>query len=59
MKSPLTGKEMVEMFEPMTVNHKGKQVDITFYYWLCVDTGEKFEDEQFAETNYLATVNKL
>lgn len=59
MKSPITGKDMVAMFEPRIINYKGKQVEIISYYWLDTDTGDKFEDEQFADHNYSQSINKL
>lgn len=58
MKSPLTGKEMKVQFEPRSLKYRKESFTIMFQYYLCEDSGEKFEDEVFAHLNNTQVLNK-
>ena len=58
MLSPITGKEMIAQHEWRTMTYKGEEFNVCFYYWKCLDTGEQFEDEEFAVLNYEQVLNQ-
>ena len=51
MKSPLTGKEMILMSEPDTLEYKGKVYDVIHHSYLCIDTNERFTTTELDELN--------
>ena len=57
MKSPLTGREMKLMSEPSTLTYKGKEYNVTHYYYLCETTNEQFTTTELDELN-LQELNK-
>jgi len=58
MKSPLTGKEMILMSEPDTLEYKGKVYDVIHHSYLCIDTNERFTTTELDELN-LKELEKL
>jgi len=52
MLSPFTGKEMYIRKEWRTLSYKKEEFKVCFHTWKCEDTGEQFEDEQFAQLNF-------
>ena len=58
MESPITGKKMVLKCEKRIILFRKENIEIDFYFWLCEDTNEKFEDEQQAESNIQQVYNK-
>jgi len=58
MKSPFTGKEMSLQREWRTMKFRKEEFDVLFHFYKCTDTGEQFEDEQFAQLNYDQLVNQ-
>jgi len=59
MKSPFTGKEMSASKEWRTMVFRKEEFEILFHFYKCDDTGEQFEDEDFAELNYNQLVNQF
>src|SRR5690606_16072555 len=51
MKSPVTGKEMVIKSEVIEHEFRKEKFDIVYHYYLCEDSGEKFEDERLMQLN--------
>lgn len=49
--SPITGKPMLRQSEPCTLKFRKEPFNIVFHYWLCEDTGERYEDEAMADLN--------
>jgi uncharacterized phage-associated protein len=58
MKSPFTGKEMSIVKEWRTIKFRKDEFKILFHAYKCEDTGEQFEDEAFAELNYIQGINQ-
>lgn len=58
MLSPITGREMVVKKEWLKMNYRKEEFDVLFHTWHCVDSGESFEDEKFANLNYEQIVNQ-
>jgi uncharacterized phage-associated protein len=58
MNSPITGKPMTAHYEKRVLSFRKEDFDIYFHYWLCADSGEKFEDERFAELNIHQVYNQ-
>lgn len=58
MKSPFTGKEMSIQKEWRTMNFRKDEFKVLFHSYKCDDTGEQFEDEDFAQLNYNQLVNQ-
>lgn len=52
MLSPVTGKEMVVKKEWRKMNYRKEAFGVLFHSWRCLDSGESFEDEEFANINY-------
>jgi len=51
MKSPITGKEMVMKQEIIETEFRKEKFQVIYHYYLCEDSGEKFEDERLAQLN--------
>lgn len=51
MKSPITGKEMVMKRETITTDFRNEKFEVVYHYYLCEDSGEKFEDEDLMQLN--------
>lgn len=58
MKSPFTGKEMIVSKEWHTLNFRKEKFKVLSHFYKCVDTGEQFEDDLFAELNYNQSINQ-
>lgn len=58
MLSPITGKEMVVKKEWRKMIYRKESFDVLFHAWHCIDSGEDFEDEVFANLNYEQVVNQ-
>ena len=58
MLSPITGKEMTIRKEWRKMNYRKEEFDIYFHTWHCEDSGEEFEDDEFANLNYRQAVNQ-
>lgn len=59
MKSPITGKEMVLKTEPVEHEFRKDTFDIVYHYYLCEDSGEKFEDERLTQLNLNQVYNQF
>jgi len=51
MKSPITGKQMSLRQERVEHEFRKETFTILYHYYLCEDTGQKFEDEHLAQLN--------
>lgn len=58
MKSPFTVKDMIVSKENRTMNFRKDEFEIMFHSYRCEDTGEQFEDDAFAQLNYIQVVNQ-
>jgi hypothetical protein len=58
MKSPFTGKEMSIRKEWRSMNFRKDEFKVLFHSYICVETGEQFEDDAFAQLNYNQLVNQ-
>lgn len=58
MKSPFTGKEMSIVKEWRNMRFRKDEFKVLFHSYKCEDTGEKFEDDAFAQLNYNQLVNQ-
>jgi uncharacterized phage-associated protein/DNA-binding transcriptional regulator YiaG len=58
MLSPFTGKEMTVQKEWRSMTFKKETFKVCFHTWKCEDTGEQFEDDQFAQLNYEQVQNQ-
>lgn len=58
MKSPITGKEMVMKQETIETEFRKEKFEVVYHYYLCEDTGEKFEDERLAQLNLSQVYNQ-
>ena len=58
MKSPFTGNEMKVVKEWRKMTFRRETYRILFHYYVCDETGEQFEDEDFANLNYNQVVNQ-
>ena len=58
MKSPFTGKEMSIVKEWRTIKFRKDEFKILFHAYKCEDTSEQFEDEAFAQLNYMQGINQ-
>ncbi len=58
MKSPITGKEMVIKHDLIEHEFRKEKFDILYHYYLCEDTGEKFEDELITQLNLNQVYNQ-
>lgn len=58
MKSPVTGKEMVvkKVWHKMTF--RKEEFHFLLHTWHCIDSGEEFEDDRFANLNYNQVINQ-
>lgn len=57
MKSPFTGKKMSVHKEYRTLTFRKEKFEILFHFYKCGETGEQFEDEDFAQLNYNQVIN--
>ncbi|HEX5170798.1 MAG TPA: type II toxin-antitoxin system antitoxin SocA domain-containing protein [Cyclobacteriaceae bacterium] len=58
MKSPITGKEMVMKQEIIETEFRKEKFEVIYHYYLCEDSGEKFEDERLAQLNLNQVYNQ-
>lgn len=58
MNSPFTGKEMPVVKVSRSMHFRKDEFTIMFHCYQCEDMGEQFEDEKFAQLNYLQVVNQ-
>ena len=58
MKSPFTDKEMSIVKEWRTLSFRKDEFNVLFHSYKCEDTGERFEDDTFAQLNYNQLVNQ-
>lgn len=58
MLSPITGKEMKVQSEARTFIYRKESFTTRFHYYLCEDSGQRFEDERFARINHVQVLNK-
>ena len=58
MKSPITGKEMVMKQETIETEFRKEKFEVAYHYYLCEDSGEKFEDERVAQLNLSQVYNQ-
>ena len=58
MLSPVTGKGMVVKKEWRKMYYRKEAFDVLFHTWHCIDSGESFEDEEFANINYEQVINQ-
>lgn len=58
MKSPFTGDKMSVQKEYRTLTFRKEKFEILFHFYKCEKTGEKFEDENFAQLNYNQVINQ-
>lgn len=59
MKSPVTGKEMVIKSDLIEHEFRKEKFDIVYHYYLCEDSGEKFEDERLMQLNLNQVYNQF
>jgi len=57
MKSPITGEEMSIQKEWRTMNFRKNEFRVLIHSFKCEKTGEQFEDDTFAQLNYIQLVN--
>lgn len=58
MKSPITGKEMVMKQETIETDFRKEKFEVVYHYYLCEDSGEKFEDERLTQLNLSQVYNQ-
>ena len=58
MKSPITGKEMVLRLEITETEFRKEKFELVYHYYLCEDSGEKFEDERLTQLNLSQVYNQ-
>ncbi|HZX75470.1 MAG TPA: type II toxin-antitoxin system antitoxin SocA domain-containing protein [Cyclobacteriaceae bacterium] len=58
MKSPITGKAMIIKHELIEHEFRKEKFDILYHYYLCKDSGEKFEDERLTQLNLSQVYNQ-
>lgn len=58
MKSPFTDKDMKMVKEWRTMKFRKEEFQVLFHAYKCLDTGEQFEDQRFAELNYNQLINQ-
>ncbi len=51
MKSPITGKEMQLQCEKRKLSFRKEAFDVVYQYYLCEDSGERFEDDHLMDLN--------
>ena len=59
MQSPFTGKEMSVLRERRKLIFRKEKFDVDFHLYICDETGEKFESEEFAELNLMQVYNQF
>ena len=58
MNSPITGKPMVMKQETIETEFRKEKFEVVYHYYLCEDSGEKFEDERLAQLNLSQVYNQ-
>ena len=58
MKNPFTGKEMSIVKEWRTMSFRKEEFRVLVHLHKCTDTGEQFEDDAFAQLNYIQVINQ-
>jgi uncharacterized phage-associated protein len=58
MKSPITGKEMLMKQETIETDFRKEKFEVVYHYYLCEDSGEKFEDERLTQLNLSQVYNQ-
>jgi len=58
MKSPYTGKEMSIQKEWRPMTYRKEEFMVCFHTWHCEDSGEQFEDDNFAQLNHNQVLNQ-
>jgi len=58
MKSPITGKAMKLMLEKQELTYRKEKFNIFHQYYLCQDSGEKFESEEQMELSLTQVYNQ-
>jgi len=58
MNSPFTGKAMSIVKEWRTMSFRKDEFSVLAHLYKCEDTGEQFEDDNFAQLNYNQLVNQ-
>lgn len=59
MKSPITGKEMILKKEKQIIKYNNQEFIIMFNFYECVDSCERYEDEEMAQINYNQVINQF
>ncbi|MES2619683.1 MAG: type II toxin-antitoxin system antitoxin SocA domain-containing protein [Bacteroidota bacterium] len=57
MKSPITGKEMSLRSEQVVETFRKEDFEVTHLYYLCEETGERFETEELVDVNLTQVYN--
>ncbi|MBA7548111.1 hypothetical protein ES705_40557 [subsurface metagenome] len=58
MKSPITGKEMKFLREKKKLIFRKEELEIDFHCYICEESGEKYETEEFSILNLTQVHNK-
>ena len=59
MQSPITGKEMQLVKEPgVKLKFRKEDFDVTYHYYLCEDTGERYTTDELDRINETQVHNK-
>ncbi len=58
MKSPITGKEMSLTKERRNLVFRKENIELIYHYFLCIDSGEKFETDELTDLNLIQVYNK-
>jgi putative zinc finger/helix-turn-helix YgiT family protein len=58
MKSPITGKEMKLQKEHRKLIFRKEEFKIIYHYYVCEDSGKKFENEELANYNIVQVQNR-
>ena len=58
MKSPITGKEMKQVYEKRTYNFRGEEYEYEHTAWRCEDTGEQFTTDASDTAAFVQVTNQ-
>ena len=58
MKSPITGNDMILQKEERTLSFRNEKIKISYHFYLCVDSKERFENDYLAHLNIIQVYNK-
>lgn len=58
MKSPVTGKEMILSSEITELSFRKEQFTVSHHFYLCPDSGQRFEDEILTDLNLNQVYNQ-